>query len=286
MQRQVLGRGGFGDCYVGMFFGRPIVSKRLRFHYEPEKYMRHVLQEASIWGRLNHPNILPFLGLPSIDGLPHLMSPLMQNGAADEFVKRNPNVNRVLLGLEYMHTRDPPIIHGDLKANNILVSDDGSACLSDFGLSRTHAEANSTATLETGHLSSTTSITKAYHANFRWGAPEVLLGEMCRTPASDIYSLGRLKVELLTGKVPFPRLTDHAIILHVAVGQYDRPTDSDAIACGLGDEMWALIQECWNRDPRERPSASQVVGRLRRMPKPASVNPSWKACVLAAGGSK
>ncbi|KDQ08691.1 hypothetical protein BOTBODRAFT_118270, partial [Botryobasidium botryosum FD-172 SS1] len=126
-----------------------------------------LLHEAGIWRKLDHPNIIPFLGLPSIDGLPHLMSPLMQNGGADDFVKKNPNANRLRLvsmlhpfifctttppyikfvaqtkpqlvqvaqGLNYPHTRDPPVIHGDLKANNILVSEDGSACISDFGLS-------------------------------------------------------------------------------------------------------------------------------------------------------
>ncbi|KDQ09599.1 hypothetical protein BOTBODRAFT_116964, partial [Botryobasidium botryosum FD-172 SS1] len=161
-----------------------------------------ILHEASIWRKLHHPNIIPLLGLPSIDGLPHLMSPLMKNGAADDFVKKNPNVNRVRLlveiaqGLEYMHTLDPPIIHGDLKANNILVSEDGSACLSDFGLSRMHAETSSDATPATPDEPSATPITMAYHANFRWGPPEVLLEDLRRTPASDIFSLGRLKVEV------------------------------------------------------------------------------------------
>ncbi|KDQ08547.1 hypothetical protein BOTBODRAFT_97087, partial [Botryobasidium botryosum FD-172 SS1] len=120
-----LGQGGFGDCYLGEFLGRSVVSKRLRFHYERERYMKHLLYEASIWRRLNHPNIVPFLGLPSIDGLPHLMSPFMKNSTADDFVKKNPDVNRVQLlvqitqGLEHMHMQDPPIIHGDLKAVSV-----------------------------------------------------------------------------------------------------------------------------------------------------------------------
>ncbi|KDQ09604.1 hypothetical protein BOTBODRAFT_90367, partial [Botryobasidium botryosum FD-172 SS1] len=176
-------------------------------------------------------------------------------------------------GLEYMHALDPPIIHGDLKAvssthllqNNILVSADGSACLSDFGLSRTHMETSPDAALATTDGPSDTPIIMAYRANFRWGAPEILLDENShRTPASDIFSLGRLKVELLTGNVPFPGLTDYTIIQCLADGQYIRPSDGDAIACGLDDEMWALIVECWNLDPLKRPSASQVVDRLRR----------------------
>ncbi|KDQ17864.1 hypothetical protein BOTBODRAFT_643864 [Botryobasidium botryosum FD-172 SS1] len=217
MQVHILGQGGFGDCYFGTFFGHPIVNKRLRFHYEREKYMRHLLHEASIWRQLNHPNIAPFLGLPSIDGLPHLMSPLMPNGAADNFVKNNPNVNRVRLlvqiaqGLEYMHTRDPPIIHGDLKANNILVSDDGFACLSDFGLSRTYVEPSSRATLAAADQQAQAPITMAYHANFRWGAPEVLLDDMCRTLASDIYSLGRLGVEVRSFR-PLSRSTQREVV--------------------------------------------------------------------------
>ncbi|KDQ08682.1 hypothetical protein BOTBODRAFT_118233, partial [Botryobasidium botryosum FD-172 SS1] len=245
--------------------------------------------EASIWAKLNHQNIIPFIGMPSIDGVPHLMSPLMQNGAADDYVKKNPNVNRVQLlvqiaqGLEHMHTRNPPIIHGDLKANNILISEDGSACVSDFGLSRLYKETNVEATLAASDAPTLAPITMAYHANFRWGAPEVLLEDMHRTPASDIFSLGRLNVELLTGEIPFPGLPDRVIILHVATGRYDRPTDNDAITCGLDDEMWTLLSECWDQDPLRRPSATQVAERLRRMPEPASVNPSWKPSVKAGG---
>ncbi|KDQ17887.1 hypothetical protein BOTBODRAFT_29190 [Botryobasidium botryosum FD-172 SS1] len=218
------------------------------------------------------------------------MSPLMQNGAADDFVRKNPDVNRVRLlvqiaqGLEYMHTRNPPVIHGDLKANNILISDDGSACLSDFGHSRTHVEPGSELTVAAGGQRAPPPVTMAYHANFRWGAPEVLLDGTRRTPASDIFSLGRLKVELLTGKIPFPHLTDYKVMPKVEADQYERPTDSDAIAYGLDDEMWVLITECWSRDPLRRPSASQVVERLRRMPEPASVSPSWTPCVAADEG--
>ncbi|KDQ19376.1 hypothetical protein BOTBODRAFT_85946, partial [Botryobasidium botryosum FD-172 SS1] len=228
-----------------------------------------LLHEASMWRKLDHPNILPFLGLASIDGSPHLLSPLMKHGAADDFVKKNPNVNRVQLlvqiaqGLEYMHTRKPPIIHGDLKANNVLISEDGSARLADFGLSREHVEPNSEVYVEMNTQRATAPIKMSYHANFRWGAPEVLLDDMYRTLASDIFSLGRLNVELLTGEIPFPGLTDGVIFQHVLTGRYDRPTDRDAVACGLDDEMWVLTLECWDRVPLKRPSAWQVVERLR-----------------------
>ncbi|KDQ08683.1 hypothetical protein BOTBODRAFT_179613 [Botryobasidium botryosum FD-172 SS1] len=139
------------------------------------------------------------------------MSPFMQNGTADDFVKKNPNVNRVRMlvqipqGLEYMHTQNSPIIHGDLKANNILVSEDGSACLSDFGLSRIHVKANAAAIPETGDTFAPAPITVAYLANFRWGASEVLLDGARRTLASDIYSFGRPKVEKCWDREPLKR---------------------------------------------------------------------------------
>ncbi|KDQ08546.1 hypothetical protein BOTBODRAFT_564093 [Botryobasidium botryosum FD-172 SS1] len=139
--------------------------------------------------------------------------------------------------------------------------------------SRAHMETHSTIAPATSSSSTLAPalITRTYDANFRWGAPEVLLGEMCRTPASDIFSLGRLMVELLTGDIPFSGLTDGAIIERIVAGQYDRPTDSHAIACGLDDNMWALALECWNRDPLERPSVSQVLESLRRMSEPLSM---------------
>ncbi|KDQ06576.1 hypothetical protein BOTBODRAFT_246015 [Botryobasidium botryosum FD-172 SS1] len=243
MQARMLGQGGFGDCYTGKFFGRLISPQH------------HSL-----------------LGLLSINDLPHLMSPFMQNGVADDFVKRNPNANRVQLlvqiaqGLEYMHTRDPTIIHGDLKANNILISKNGSACLSDFGLSREHVEPSSEVNL---------------------GMSTQWAGWFNPCPLSNgLLNIGYAAAnnkQLLTGGIPFPGLADGVIIQHILTSRYDRPTNSDAVACGLNDEMWALILECWDRDSLERPSVSQVVERFRRMPEPTSVNPSWKPCVTARG---
>lgn len=59
------------------------------------------MREARIWASLKHPYILPLIGLPSFNGVPHLMSPYMENGTLDEYVRKHPHANRVQLVSTY-----------------------------------------------------------------------------------------------------------------------------------------------------------------------------------------
>ncbi|KDQ16937.1 hypothetical protein BOTBODRAFT_89281, partial [Botryobasidium botryosum FD-172 SS1] len=222
--------------------------------------------EASLWGRLEHKNILPLLGISPFKGVFHLVSPFMKGGNAMDFVQRNPGANRLQLllqaaqGLEYMHTRSPPIIHGDLKGDNILVSDDGIAYLSDFGLSRPLAD------VKPGEIFGSAGSLLASGAsaggmttggNFRYLSPELLLGEGSKSLASDVYSFGRVILEILTGQVPFADLTsDLEIITRIVESTHERP--DPLVYEDVDDSMWALLLRCWSFDPAHRPHISEI----------------------------
>ncbi|KAG8946368.1 hypothetical protein FRC03_001400 [Tulasnella sp. 419] len=151
----------------------------------PEILKKRLLREAQIWIQLNHKNIIPLLGFCFQDNIPCLVSPWFENGDALNYISKHPEADRSRLvaesieGVVYLHTRSPPVVHGDLKASNILIDNDGRARITDFGTSRILQEER------TGFTTSS-----EIHGTHRWMAPELLLYEDAPpSTKTDIYSL-------------------------------------------------------------------------------------------------
>ncbi|KAF8982242.1 kinase-like domain-containing protein, partial [Cyathus striatus] len=159
----------------------------------------------------------------------------------------------IVRGIAYLHEKS--IVHGDLKGVNVLIADDGLACLSYFGLSssiNTHA-------LTWTSIESTVSNA----GTIRWLAPELLYEtSVGPTKESDIYAFACVFV----GKVPFyQHLFDPTVMRQIMLGQ--RPLHPELKSdpytrWGLTDWMWSLIEKCWHEDPFIRPKASDVVNML------------------------
>lgn len=95
-----------------------------------------------IWSRLNHPNAVPLRGYAlQEDGTPMIISPWFEHGDVRSYLEDYPDADRkkivrqVVEGLVYLHSQDPPVVHGDLKGGNVLIGKEGDAALCDFGLS-------------------------------------------------------------------------------------------------------------------------------------------------------
>ncbi|KDQ14108.1 hypothetical protein BOTBODRAFT_110477 [Botryobasidium botryosum FD-172 SS1] len=264
-ESRVFNSGGFADCWQGLFLGRyKVAMKTPRGRFEEEVRTRRLEREAKVWSHLSHPNVLPFLGLCELDSTSFLVSPWMENGDALEFVQKRPDadclqlVSAVAKGLEYLHTFEPPVIHGDLRGPNILISEFGNAYIADFGLSELNIEGYnpnySTPWLIAGHP--------------RWQAPETINAntkeEARRTLATDIFAFGRVMLELFTKKVPLSSIdADFAVMIMVMKGEFpERPCDEGIEDRGLSDDMWELMLECWAVDPSQRPDARSIVVRL------------------------
>ncbi|KAG8688827.1 hypothetical protein FRC08_011241, partial [Ceratobasidium sp. 394] len=131
-----LGRGGFGTVFKGQWNGATVAVKRLVKDASAETLLR----EVETWQGLRHPHVVQFFGASPRDS-PNafIVSQYLANGNATMYLKRNPQADRVKLaretavGMEYLHSM--AIIHGDLKAANVLITDTGGAALADFGLS-------------------------------------------------------------------------------------------------------------------------------------------------------
>ncbi|KAG8922008.1 hypothetical protein FRC02_012213 [Tulasnella sp. 418] len=152
---------------------------------------KRLMREMAVWSQLHHVNVVPFLGYGFTGDFPCLVAPWYVNGQIPDYMTRNPNIDRtplvmgVIDGLVYLHSFDPPIVHGDLKASNVLVDDQGYARITDFGLSRMLQEGPSGFTTSSG-------ITSTH----RWMAPELFMTEGAKyTTASDIYAMSLLILE-------------------------------------------------------------------------------------------
>ncbi|KAJ7360826.1 kinase-like domain-containing protein, partial [Mycena albidolilacea] len=243
--------GGFGDIYQASYNGKTVALKHIRTFHRDADQRRIRLQfcrEALVWQHLQHPCILPFIGIDrqTFPSSLCMVSPWMENGTVLKYLHDygRANVDRLLLeivqGLQYLHSRN--IVHGDLRGANILITQEWNACLADFGLTS---------------LSDATIATNTSHraGSIRWMAPELIdpdrFGQkFLRTPATDVYAFGCVCLELYTGRPPFATLSETASLLRVIDG--DRPErPSDELA--FSDLLWEHVNEFWAQDSVRRP---------------------------------
>ncbi|KAK8850608.1 hypothetical protein IAR55_004527 [Kwoniella newhampshirensis] len=152
-------------------------------------------------------------------------------------------------GMEYLHSRD--IIHGDFKAANVLVTDEGHAIICDFGLSQLKLDfttKSQTAADKPTPIAGT----------MRWQSPERLAGGVL-TRENDVYAWSMAVYEVLTGTVPFGYIDDSQVRLNILNGV--RPARPEDVL----DQLWILMNECWAQDASQRPAFALVVQNLAQM---------------------
>ncbi|KAG8916482.1 hypothetical protein FRC00_012266, partial [Tulasnella sp. 408] len=154
VDKRKLAAGAFADVHQGQWLrpGRRPVTVAIKRVTLPGKnipedqFQTRIKRETVIWKMAKHPNILPFIGY-QVDktGTPMLVSPWCQNGNLESYVEANPNLSRseklkllhgAACGLAHLHSLSTPIVHGDIKPQNIIVQDNYEAALCDFGISK------------------------------------------------------------------------------------------------------------------------------------------------------
>ncbi|KAG8896286.1 hypothetical protein FRB99_008957, partial [Tulasnella sp. 403] len=184
IDQQVQSRGGFGEIFRGSHHLHGEVALKRLFHRNDNEIrtlveLKLFMLEAQTWHSLDHHHILKFLGIYIIEDRKYMVSPWAYNGSLPDYIATNPTADRVkflhqtALALAYLHLSS--VIHGDIKAGNILVSSDGHALLCDFGLSRSA-------------MTNTDPFLKGM-GSVRWQAPE-LMDENPKSFSSDVYAFG------------------------------------------------------------------------------------------------
>lgn len=248
--------GGMSTVYRGfdMRLERPVALKVMDPRYAGDhEFLTRFRREARSVARLKHPGLVAVYDRNDDSSHPYLVMELVEGGTLRELLReRGPMpphavvavLGPLLGGLGAAHRAG--LVHRDLKPENVLISDDGEVKLVDFGLVRAVAEAGITST-------SVILGTAAYLS------PEQVVGS-ATGPRSDVYALGVMTFELLTGTTPFTG--DNA--LAVAHTRLDRDVAApSSVIAGVPPQFDRLVARATARNPDERfADASQMGAEL------------------------
>ena len=205
-----LGRGGMATVYLAqdVKHRRPVAIKVLSPELAAALGRDRFLREIATAARLNHPHILPLHDSGEADGLLYFVMPYIEGESLRDRLTREKQlpigdaitiVSQVASALSYAHSRD--VVHRDVKPDNVLLSE-GGAIVADFGIAGAVFAAASAKLTQTGIILGT----PAYMS------PEQGAGERGLDGRTDVYSLGCVLYEMLTGEPPFTGPTAQAII--------------------------------------------------------------------------
>jgi dipeptidyl aminopeptidase/acylaminoacyl peptidase len=235
-------------------FGRDVAIKIVsRVGYEHPQAFQRFERETNAAGSLNHPNVIAVYDVGKHEGLPYLVSELLEGETLADRLARGPVPPRKALeyglqiatGLAAAHAKG--IVHRDVKPSNVFVTTDGRVKLLDFGLAKL-VEAS-----EGPSPSSPTAATPITRSGLIVGTESYMSPEQIRDKPidhrSDIFSLGAVLYEMLTGRQAFhgssPVETMHAVL------KEDPPPFSETLR-GVPPSVELLVRHCLEKDPENR----------------------------------
>lgn len=254
-----LGRGGMGVVYKAHQQGldRVVALKMLRegrFASSADRERFH--REAQILSRLDHPNIVPVLDVGMLDGRDFFTMKWVDGGSLVQHLERLKVDHRAAAevmiaaahAVHYAHQRG--ILHRDIKPANVLLDAQHGVHVTDFGLSQL-AEVD-TGLTRSGDIIGTP----------RYMSPEQASGEAVLTVAADVYSLGAILFELLTGVPPHVGRTVREVLDSVISGHVSPPRQLNA---EIDTDLQTICLRCLEREPERRyPSAKAFAEDLER----------------------
>ncbi|MGQ9532416.1 MAG: protein kinase domain-containing protein [Desulfotomaculales bacterium] len=238
-----LGGGGMAVVYKARdrFLGRLVTVKVLRPEYTSDPdFVRRFRREAQAVASLSHPNIVSIYDVGQEDGIHYLVMEYVGGESLKDLIQRcgplEPEyaadiARQVCRALEHAHARQ--IVHRDVKPHNILLTPEGRAKLTDFGIARE---------LHTGTITYADGIIGTAH----YLPPEQVSGGPVG-PQGDLYSLGVVLYEMLTGQVPFAGDTPVAVAL-----KHVREEIPSLAAHGLPGELARIVARATAKDPARR----------------------------------
>jgi len=258
MPKLVLGRGGFGSVVAGYYAGAPVAVKLVQEVSFRQESLASIINEIRVLRRLRHPSIVSYYGacLDVAGGSASVILEWVRGPSLEQFILQGglPNrpmtvavqlkaVSDICWAVSYLHSRQPSVVHGDLKGTNVVMERDPCrydclrAKLLDFGLSRV-------LTRHVGRMGGTA----------MWVAPEVAQSRALPAHGSaDAFSFGRLAFFVLTGTFPFGPLRSKRAILEILrscrlPSLPWPPASSRAI-----EDCRGWIEACSASDPSKRP---------------------------------
>ena len=257
-----LGRGGMGVVYKARQrqLNRLVALKMIRDSATagPEQLARLRI-EAEAVARLRHPNIVQIYEIGEVGGVPFLSLELLEGGSLDARLKGVPQprlesariVATVALAVEAAH--QSRVIHRDLKPGNIVLGTDGTPKITDFGLAKRLEEEAEASQTKTGEVMGSPS----------YMAPEQAQGKLSAIgPATDVYALGAILYEMLTGRPPFRGATVWETVKQVIA---EEPVPPSKLQSQVPRDLETICLKCLAKEPNRRyPSAQELADDLHR----------------------
>ncbi len=284
--KSLLGSGGMGDVYVAEseVLHREVALKILRAEHAVEKRsVARFLREARAAAKVNHPHVVHILDA-GIDenGTPFIAQELLSGEDLGTYLDRHGGRLGVDHTLELMrpvidaiaHAHAHGVVHRDLKPENIFLArdDDGrfSPKVLDFGISKIVDEGSTDDRTQTGVIVGTP----------HYMAPEQIIGSREIDGRADVWALGVMLFELMTGELPFGPRDDHRIFMRIALAE---ATALDTLAPTAPKDLARIVQRCLRRNIGERyPSAAELARDLKHLRDAHPIEATQKLAMLSA----
>lgn len=255
---EVLGEGGMGIVYRASREpdGDPVALKVLRRELShDETYRRRFVHEARAAGEVHHRHLVPVLEAGEEDERIYLAVAFVEGRTLEDRIAADGTLPldqlvrltaQVASGLDALHRTD--LVHRDVKPSNIILDQAGNAALTDFGLAKGRAY---TVLTKPGQVMGT----------LDYLAPEMIKG-LPATPSSDVYALGCVVFECLTGHPPFAEKA----VFQVGIAHLEEPPPDP---CQARDDCpeglsWAVLRAL-EKDPAQRPPSATAYGQMVRL---------------------
>jgi serine/threonine protein kinase len=249
---KLLGSGGFSEVWLAEDLNIEIGSFQVALKiYAPgggmdDQTAASFIVEFLLVYDMNHTNLLRSTAYGVFNRMPYLVLPYCKQGSSSKLTGNISEeeawnfLHDVAAGLAYLHKPEPPVIHQDIKPANVLIAQDGTYMITDFGVS---TKARNTLR-NTVNNANTTGGTPAYMAPERFS----------KTPdpikASDVWALGASLFELITGDVPFG---DGGGLIQKSGAAIPLITE------GVSKDLKKIIKRCLQKEPWDRPTAEEIL---------------------------
>ncbi|MCW3019564.1 MAG: pknB [Solirubrobacterales bacterium] len=250
-----LGSGGMADVYLAQdqLLGREVAVKVLHHHFaEDQEFVERFRREASSAAGLSHPNIVAIFDRGEWNGTYYIAMEYVAGRTLKAIVREQGALDpasaidivvQILRAARFAHKRG--VIHRDLKPHNVILDEEGRARVTDFGIARAGA--------------SDMTLTGSIMGTAQYLSPEQAQG-LAVTSASDLYSVGVILYELLTGAVPFEGETAVAIAFKQVAAE---PQPPSALRQGIPASLDAVVLRELAKDPAQRyADADELIAAL------------------------
>jgi serine/threonine protein kinase len=288
-----LGRGTFGEMYIGRWRNEEVAIKKLYLDKPSEKALEQFRVESEKMARLRSDYIVRVYGYCV---LPHclIVMECLPQGSLYDLLRKEKNLSwsrcyalmmNIAKGLAFLHAAN--ILHGNLKSSNVLLNKNGQAKLSDVGFAylvkeisiasgeepvlegaEASAAVSASFTASASFSSQNSLQAESYVSDLSWMAPELLEEKSQSSQQSDIYALGMVFWEIASGEIPYRDVRSEAAIRKRVKEGRRLPIPADC-----PQELGALIERCWAQKPADRPSGNDIVAHLTLLENAQRIQP-------------